>query len=351
MVGHRCRASQAGSLKACCRCPVDCLSIYAFRRTLYTLLRHCRSLTALQLRRTQQVCHPRLCGLAVSSCHSWNWGALNRRSSRRDARVLAARLPPSQTDVGRHLQLTCRSHPTGAAMAVSEKLRLHLDLMSQPCRAVAIFCRWRARAVAAALQLPSSAGRNHTAALARTAPCALVRHRLNRLPVEEVAVVIGRGEQRAPEFLAQVNPLGKLPALTAGTLRSRRRRFQRDYGCRRSDRRFKPGSCLGHASCLGMPRPAAHQCSKPCAAGDGFHLSESASIMRYLSDQSEGRIADHWYPSALRFGRDCPPHDAQVSQPGAPLTAAAPPQAARASAPWSTAPATGTWARCVRGPC
>lgn len=98
-------------------------------------------------------------------------------------------------------------------MAAPDSLHLHLDLMSQPCRAVAILCR------------------------------------LNRLPVVEVPVSIGRGEQRRPEFRSKVNPLGKLPALTAD---------------------------------------------------DGFRLAESASIMRFLADQSAGLVADQWYPSCPR---------------------------------------------------
>ncbi|GIL78741.1 hypothetical protein Vretimale_372 [Volvox reticuliferus] len=59
---------------------------------------------------------------------------------------------------------------------VERRLRLYVDFMSQPCRAVIIFSR------------------------------------CNKLPVELQMVLIHKGETRSPEYLAR-NPLGKVPLL------------------------------------------------------------------------------------------------------------------------------------------
>ena len=121
--------------------------------------------------------------------------------------------------------------------------KVYLDLMSQPCRTVAIFCRCFGDRSGSRWEWRVAAPRRNGGP--RPAACC----RLNALPVEEVAVNIGKGETRSEAFKG-VNPVGKLPALVDA---------------------------------------------------DGFHLSESASLLRYLCDTRSG-LPDHWYPGECKGG-------------------------------------------------
>jgi glutathione S-transferase len=65
------------------------------------------------------------------------------------------------------------------AMGSSRKLTLYVDLLSQPCRAVAIFCR------------------------------------VNEIEADVQVVSVVKKETRQPPFLA-INPLGQVPAIDDG---------------------------------------------------------------------------------------------------------------------------------------
>ncbi|XP_037077523.1 glutathione S-transferase theta-1-like isoform X2 [Pollicipes pollicipes] len=91
-------------------------------------------------------------------------------------------------------------------MPIMSRLKLYYDLMSQPSRAVVMFCK------------------------------------LANIPYQDHPVALRKGEHRSDKYLAEVNPFGLVPAINK----------------------------------------------------DGFRLTESVAILRFLC--REYPVADHWYP-------------------------------------------------------
>eukprot|EP00850_Spirogloea_muscicola_P010539 SM000062S19925 [mRNA] locus=s62:409750:411988:+ [translate_table: standard] len=152
-----------------------------------------------------------------------------------------------------------------AAAPPGRPVQLHADLMSQPCRAVLLFCR----------RAPRPRPRLRCAGCAASALTAFAAHRacaprLTCVPCELHLLRIAKGEAATASFRVQTAT---------------------DALCHTSAT-YRP--LLSPISALA---PAINPLGKvPAIVDDQFRLSESHAIMRYLV-QTRVSIPDHWFPT------------------------------------------------------